>query len=130
MRTAESILAACRATAGNTEADCQAVLSDFMVNGVFCDGNVLLDASGKRCIPAALVDAKLAAEHDAAGQALIARANALATPAAASQGGFPAWVGWALLGTGLAGLALPKGVRAPFVVGTTVLGAVVLIGRR
>lgn len=103
MRTAETVLAACRAQAGNTEADCQEVLADFMVNGVFCDGNVVLDSTGKHCIPAAVVDAKLAAQKDPTGAALIAKANA-ATPLA--PGGAPSWIVWAALGTGIVAFAV------------------------
>jgi hypothetical protein len=127
-RTAESVLALCRSTPGNTEADCQEVLADFMVNGVFCDGNVVLDSTGKHCIPAAVVDAKLALQQDPTGAALIAKANAINTSAA--DDGIPSWVGWALLGSGIAAIAMPKKVRVPFVVGTTVLGAVVLFSKR
>lgn len=123
-RTADSVYANCMAQPGSLAGDCHAVVNDFMIDGVFCDGNVVLDESGKHCIPQATLDAKAAAEADDFGRQLLAKNNA-----AAAVSALPSWLGWALLATGVVGLALPRGLRAPVVVASTVIGGALLLSK-
>lgn len=102
-RTAASVFANCMASAipgTDAASDCQSVVDGYMVNGVFCDGNIILDANGKRCISAEQVQAKLAASQEPTGQAKLAALNAN-TPAGGFQS-LPSWLPWAgALGLGL-----------------------------
>lgn len=63
-------LARCLALPNANAVECDQELTDHMVNGRYCQGNVrlFLDANGKRateCIPQAVVDRKLEAEAKA-----------------------------------------------------------------
>jgi hypothetical protein len=61
--TTDEAYASCMQYAPNV-ADCRREVADHTVNGVWCDGDVYFEA-GKppRCIPAATLAAKLAAEQ-------------------------------------------------------------------
>lgn len=56
---AADAMAACLAL-HNTQQDCADHIRAQSVNGVFCDGDIVIDASGKRCIPKKVVDAVVA----------------------------------------------------------------------
>ncbi len=53
--TAAEKLAACLGT-GQARVFCDQVVASQMVGGVYCDGTIVIDESGKRCIPRELVD--------------------------------------------------------------------------
>lgn len=59
MMTADQQRAACKAQGTPADA-CEEFIRNATVNGVFCDGTVVLDASGKRCVPQSVVLQKLA----------------------------------------------------------------------
>lgn len=61
MQTAAEARAACLAQGSPADA-CDEMIRLKMVDGVFCDGTVVLDASGKRCVPQAVVEQKLKLE--------------------------------------------------------------------
>lgn len=58
--TADERLAQCLANGGDPGA-CHDLLASEMVGGVWCDGSIVYDASGKRCVPRALVERAAAA---------------------------------------------------------------------
>lgn len=55
MRTADEVLAACIAR-GIARSDCEAKIRDHMVDGVYCDGTIVMTATGSRCVPHDLAD--------------------------------------------------------------------------
>jgi hypothetical protein len=59
MQTAAEARAACLAQGTPADA-CDEMIRLKTVNGVFCDGTVVTDASGKRCVPQSVVEQKLA----------------------------------------------------------------------
>ena len=46
---------------GLRRAECDELVPDRMVGGVYCDGTIVLDASGSRCVPRATLDRVAAA---------------------------------------------------------------------
>lgn len=58
--TADERLAQCLANGGDPGA-CHDLLAAEMVGGVWCDGSIVYDANGKRCVPRALVERAAAA---------------------------------------------------------------------
>jgi hypothetical protein len=61
--TVEEVIARCVAS-GRSSSDCEALAYDHMVNGVYCDGTIVIDASGKRCVSRALAARVAAARAD------------------------------------------------------------------
>lgn len=55
MTTRDEAIDACLASTSWRRADCAEVVDDRIVGGVYCDGTIVLDASGKRCVSAAMV---------------------------------------------------------------------------
>lgn len=53
--TAAEELAACLAL-GRSRALCDQLIAAQSVGGVYCDGTIVIDESGHRCIPRAVVD--------------------------------------------------------------------------
>lgn len=86
-------LAACLAR-GRPREVCDDELAEQTVDGVFCDGNVFRDESGKRCIPADIIE-----RTDRAREA---------TPLPESSSSSSTWilVGGALLFVAVAGIVI------------------------
>lgn len=60
--TADQVLANCIAS-GTPRPDCERAVAGQMVDGVYCDGNVIMTAGEPpRCIPSGVIEAKLAAQ--------------------------------------------------------------------
>ena len=57
MSPAEAAVRAGCAPAALTAAECDQRVAQFTVNGQVCDGDIVQDASGKRCIPRVIEDA-------------------------------------------------------------------------
>ncbi len=55
MRTAAQALADCLAL-GRDRATCDEGIASQMVGGVYCDGTIVQDASGRRCVPRDVID--------------------------------------------------------------------------
>lgn len=53
--TADEARARCLAL-GMSAGACDETIADHMVDGAYCDGTIVLDASGKRCVSAATED--------------------------------------------------------------------------
>jgi hypothetical protein len=54
---AEAAVRAGCAPAGLSPAECDQRVAQFTVNGQVCDGDIVQDATGKRCVPRAVEDA-------------------------------------------------------------------------
>jgi hypothetical protein len=54
--TAAEALSQCVARGVWSRAECQEQVDAQRVAGVYCDGTIVLDARGKRCVPRAVVD--------------------------------------------------------------------------
>lgn len=55
--TADQARASCLAT-GATPEECAALVAEQSVNGAYCDGRIVLDARGPRCVPRATLERK------------------------------------------------------------------------
>lgn len=90
--------AACLA-GGGSASDCDRLIADRIVDGVYCDGNVLLVAGQpKRCVPAAVVNAKLEIEAT----------DPLPPPPSVKAGNVYVWIGAIVLVAGLAWYAASR----------------------
>lgn len=64
MTAAEDARAYCMAQPGATAADCEALVRAHSVDGVYCDGTIVLSADAPpRCVPRSVIARKLAAEQ-------------------------------------------------------------------
>lgn len=54
--TRDEALSACLARGVRTPGECAELVAAQSVGGVYCDGVVVLDASGRRCIPREVVE--------------------------------------------------------------------------
>jgi hypothetical protein len=85
MRTREQALADCLATDWPREA-CEAEIASSMVDGVYCDGHILITADGKRCIPIEVVRKVRDVRND---QPFV---PGLSEPEPQPSAGLPSWV--------------------------------------
>lgn len=54
--TRDEAIARCMSLGGWRLNECAAYVDDRFVNGVYCDGTIVVDVNGSRCIPAATVE--------------------------------------------------------------------------
>lgn len=90
MQTAAEARAACIAQ-GTPASECDDMIKRDMVNGVFCDGTIVIDASGRRCVPQAIVNQKTALQL----QNLPPQPMSITTKRALAIGGLIAAIGLA-----------------------------------
>lgn len=102
--TLEEYLALCAAEPGTTPDECRQRAADQSVGGQFCDGRIVMDEHGKRCVPRAVYERKAEA----------AKASPLPPRARASE----------------ARSGLPLALGALAIVGLVVVGAVLAARKR
>ena len=56
--TRDEAVAACLARGGWSRGECEAWADSNVVGGVYCDGAIVVDEHGKRCVPRATLEAK------------------------------------------------------------------------
>lgn len=61
MTTRDEALDACMRDSGWSRSECAEIVDDHMVGGAYCNGNVVLDEHGRRCIPDAALERRRAA---------------------------------------------------------------------
>lgn len=57
--TLDEFLSLCAAEPGTSPGECHQRAADQSVNGEFCDGNLVADEHGKRCVPRSIIDRKV-----------------------------------------------------------------------
>lgn len=89
---AEQAIARC-VERGLLRADCEAMVAESMVGGVYCDGTIVITADGRRCVSRAVIDRVKDARD----------AQPLPTPIAVDveSSRLPTWVPWTV-GAGVA----------------------------